>query len=84
MEGLGRVGEGGVGVVKDLEGEVGVVLARDEGGQVVGGEAAGPGVDWGLDSEGRRGEGGGGGDAVGGDSGSGRGGEWVEFAPGRA
>lgn len=71
-------------MVEDLEGEVGIVLARDEGGEVVRGEAAGPGVDWGLDCEGGGGEGGGGGDAVSGDGGGGRGGEWVEVAPGRA
>lgn len=55
-------------MVEDLEGEVGIVLARDEGGEVVRGEAAGPGVDWGLDCEGGGGEeGGSGGDAVGSD-----------------
>lgn len=55
MEGLRRVREGGVeglGVVEDLEREVGVVLAGDEGGEVERSEAARPRVDWGPDGEG--------------------------------
>lgn len=55
MEGLGRVGEGGMvglGVVEDLEGESGVVLARDERCEDLWGETVGPGFDWGLDCEG--------------------------------
>lgn len=55
MEGLRRVREGGVeglGVVEDLEREVGVVLAGDEGGEVERSEATRPRVDWGPDGEG--------------------------------
>lgn len=38
----------GLGVAEDLEGEVGVVLAGDEGGEEFWVEAVGPGFDWGL------------------------------------
>lgn len=54
MEGLRRVRDGrveGLGVVEDLEREVGVVLAGDEGREVVRREAARPRVDWGPDFE---------------------------------
>jgi len=86
MEGLRRVREGrveGLGVVEDLEREVGVVLAGDEGGEVERSEAARPRVDWGPDGERwgrkRRGR-----NAVCGDGGGDGGGKWVALPPGYA
>lgn len=80
---VGSVGVGEAWVVvlrveEDLEGEVRVVLARDEGREAIGVEALGPGFDWwgdgvGLEEGGVEIGGGGGG----GDSGGNGGGEWA-------
>ena len=49
---MGEVGVVFAGVVEDLEGEVEVLLAADHRDEAFGGEALGPGFDWGSDGVG--------------------------------